>query len=137
MTDKTFRVPLLIACKTLNKMWSIHKNIIIYMISALINPPGRTAKVIYGTLLVATLAVFVFYTSVFTSFLAYRDLKMPIRNLHELIENRDYKTITLQSTVYEAIFRVSQHSNHKIMCILLIFRRKQLQIYSDQNDFNF
>ena len=88
---------------------NFHKNNMFYLfilIAALEYPPGSAAKVIYGTLLVATLTIFVFYTSVFTSFLAYHELKMPIQNLRDLIDSQEYTCTTVRGSAYEAIPRV-------------------------------
>lgn len=70
--------------------------------------PGSASKVIYGTLIVATMILFIFYTSVFTSFLTYQETVMPIKNIDELVQSKEYSAITVRNTKYEEILSVSK-----------------------------
>lgn len=102
--------------KSRNRLWKLS----IFAISALEDPPGLPARIVHGTLLVATMAIFIFYTSVFTSFLAHRDLKLPIETLDDLIDNTDYRAVTVRSTVYYGMFKVCRTSigSYKLMFAL-------------------
>ncbi|GAB6020341.1 hypothetical protein CHUAL_003053 [Chamberlinius hualienensis] len=62
------------------------------------NPSGWAVKWTYYVILTATMAVFIYYTSIFTSFLAYKETKLPFETFGELVKNYDYQIVLAAGT---------------------------------------
>ncbi|GAB6020337.1 hypothetical protein CHUAL_003050 [Chamberlinius hualienensis] len=62
------------------------------------NPSGWAVKWTYYVILTATMTVFIYYTSMFTSFLTYKETKLPFETFGELAENYDYQIIIADKT---------------------------------------
>ncbi|GAB6023006.1 Glutamate receptor 1, variant 2 [Chamberlinius hualienensis] len=71
-------------------------------------PPGLSGKIISYTLITATTMTFVYYSSVFTSFLTYQELKLPFTNIEEMVLNDDYQVLIVKGGKHQEYFQVWQ-----------------------------
>ncbi|GAB6020331.1 hypothetical protein CHUAL_003044 [Chamberlinius hualienensis] len=77
------------------------------------NPSGWAVKWTYYVILTATMTVFIYYTSIFTSFLAYKETKLPFEALGELAENYDYQIALAGGTAIRIVLEQSNDEEFK------------------------
>ena len=75
-----------------------------------LNPPGLSGRIVFCTLLIASMISFAYYTSAFTSFLTYREVKMPFTNLEEMVTNKEYQILIPKDSIQYQMFRVSHQA---------------------------
>ncbi|GAB6020332.1 hypothetical protein CHUAL_003045 [Chamberlinius hualienensis] len=77
------------------------------------NPSGWAVKWTYYVILTATMTVFIYYTSIFTSFLAYKETKLPFETFGELAENYDYQIVLAGGTGIRSTLEQSSDKEFK------------------------
>ncbi|GAB6020336.1 hypothetical protein CHUAL_003049 [Chamberlinius hualienensis] len=62
------------------------------------NPSGWAVKWTFYVILTTAMTVFIYYTSIFTSFLTYRETKLPFETFGELADNKDYQIVLAEQS---------------------------------------
>ncbi|GAB6024062.1 hypothetical protein CHUAL_008775 [Chamberlinius hualienensis] len=72
---------------------------------ALEYPAGFSSKIFYGVLLVSTMMVFSYYTSVFTAFLAMLEMKIPFNDMEDVLRTKDFRVLYVKTALHHDRFR--------------------------------